>query len=200
VDVDALDIGMAERYDVLVHATHPGVWQLAADPNTPGPIARAVVRYSDASGSAPPAGFKPKGLKGKVLGYRMLRSAGGYGMPSGKPDMTVGIGLNSRFGAFYMTFNGQVLPADQPMHIPRGNHVRFVITNSSPQVHPMHLHGHFFQLSNGTGNGPMKDTATIAPSQKMTVDWIADNPGKWVFHCHNLYHMLNGLMNVIAIG
>ncbi len=199
VDVDALDIGMAERYDVLVHANHPGVWQLAAQPSARGPLARAIVRYNGSSGAAPPAHFKPKQLKGKVLKYGMLRTSGGYGIPSGKPDMTMYVSLRSRFGAFYMTFNGRVLPVDQPLHIPRNTHVRFIITNASGQIHPMHLHGHFFQLANGTGNGPMKDTVNVNPSQSFTVDWIANNPGKWVFHCHNLYHMLNGLMNVISI-
>jgi FtsP/CotA-like multicopper oxidase with cupredoxin domain len=200
VDVDALDIGMAERYDVLVHANHSGVWQFAAVPSSRGPLARAVVRYNGSTGAAPPAGFRPKELKGKVLGYRMLRTNGGYGIPSGKPDMQVYVGLNSRFGSFYITFNGRVLPVDQPFHVPRNTHARFIINNNSAQVHPMHLHGHFFQLANGTGNGPMKDTLILAPSQTYTVDWVANNPGKWMFHCHNLYHMLNGLMNIISVA
>lgn len=200
VEVDALNIGMAERYDVLVQADHPGVWQLAAEPSTAGPLARAVVRYNGSSGATPPAHFKPKELKGQVLTYQMLHTNGGYGMPSGKPEMTVYVSLNSRFGAFYMSFNGRILPADEPFHIPRNTHVRFVINNNSVQIHPMHLHGHFFQVLNGTGNGPMKDTLITAPSQTFTVDWVANNPGKWVFHCHNLYHMLNGLMNVIAVA
>jgi FtsP/CotA-like multicopper oxidase with cupredoxin domain len=200
VDVDTLEIGMAERYDVLVQADHPGVWQLAAVPSSPGPIARAVFKYDGAGGATPPAGHKPRELKGKLLGYRMLRDAGGYGRPSGKPDVTMNVTLNSRFGAFFLLFNGRPIDANTPLHVSRNAHVRFVITNNSAQIHPMHLHGHFFQVNNGTGNGPMKDTLTLTPSQKYSVDWIADNPGLWVFHCHNLYHMLNGLMHTIKVG
>jgi FtsP/CotA-like multicopper oxidase with cupredoxin domain len=200
VDVDALNIGMAERYDVLVHANNPGVWQLAADPSTPGPIARAVVRYNGSKGANPPANLLPKGMKGKILSYEIQRNDGGYGLPpGGKPDMEVRIELHSKFGAFYLTFNGEIWDDAKPYPIKLGSHVRFNIYNSSNQIHPMHLHGHFFQLSNGTGNGPMKDTATVFPGQTYTIDWVADNPGYWVFHCHNLYHMLNGLMHTLYV-
>lgn len=200
VDVETLDIGMAERYDVLIHANHPGVWQFAAQPSSVGPIARAVFRYDGAQGATPPAGYKPKQLKGKRLTYRMLRAAGDYGRPRGKPDISMDLTLDSRFGAFFILFNGRALDAGTPLHIPRNSHVRFNITNNSVQIHPMHLHGHFFQVNNGTGNGPMKDTLMLTPSQRYTVDWMANNPGLWVIHCHNLYHMLNGMMHTLKVS
>jgi FtsP/CotA-like multicopper oxidase with cupredoxin domain len=46
----------------------------------------------------------------------------------------------------------------------------------------------------------MKDTIIISPSQTFTLDWIADNPGLWMYHCHNLYHMLNGLMHTVKVS
>jgi multicopper oxidase len=201
VDVDSLDIGMAERYDVLIYGVNPGVWQLAGFPSSPGPLARAVVRYQGHHGKAPPAKAIPATMNSQVLSYRMLKTAGGYGIPpSGKPDQTVAITLNSRFGAFYLTVNGQVADVSRPLQIARGSHVRFTVLNDSIQLHPMHLHGHFFQLANGTGQGPMKDTLIIAPSEQYTFDWVANNPGLWMYHCHNLYHMLNGLMHVVHVS
>lgn len=64
----------------------------------------------------------------------------------------------------------------------------------------MHLHGHFFQLANGTGRGPWKDTVLIDPMQQLTVNWLSDNPGLWAFHCHNAYHLATGMMRLVNIG
>ena len=66
----------------------------------------------------------------------------------------------------------------------------------SMMAHPLHLHGHTFQI--GTGSGPYKDTALIDPMGRSTFDFVADNPGDWVFHCHNIYHMESGMMRVIS--
>src|SRR5439155_100453 len=63
-----------------------------------------------------------------------------------------------------------------------------------------HLHGHSFQVKNGTGHGPLKDTVLVEPMQQLTLDWISDNPGRWAFHCHNLYHMMAGMMRIVKVG
>ena len=65
--------------------------------------------------------------------------------------------------------------------------------------HPMHLHGHFFQVENGTGRGPFKDTVLVAPHMgELSFDFAADNPGEWFFHCHNAYHMESGMARVVS--
>ena len=64
--------------------------------------------------------------------------------------------------------------------------------------HPMHLHGHTFAIQHPTGSGPRKDTVIVAPMQRLAVDLDADNPGHWVVHCHNLYHMEAGMMTSLA--
>jgi len=202
VDVDTLDIGMAERYDVLVYANNPGVWQLAAEVNGEGVRTRAVLRYAGHHSKAPAPRFKPKSLNGKLLDYTMLNAAQGLAVPpSGKPDLTVPITLNNRFGSFWMTYNGTIPDASKPLHIPLGTHVRFLVSNSgSTEPHPIHLHGHSFRLSTGSHGGPMKDTAIIQPFHTWHYDWVADNPGLWMFHCHNLYHMLAGMMIILDVS
>ena len=75
-----------------------------------------------------------------------------------------------------------------------GDRVRFNYINKTPMVHPMHLHGHFVQVVNGQGDrGPLKDTVLVPPKAKLSVEFLADNPGVWAFHCHNLYHMAAGM-------
>lgn len=61
--------------------------------------------------------------------------------------------------------------------------------------HPMHLHGHTFQVVKPDGSaGPRKDTVIVGPMRTLPVDLIADNPGQWMLHCHNGYHMDSGMM------
>jgi Multicopper oxidase len=65
--------------------------------------------------------------------------------------------------------------------------VRFEMQNRSIMAHPVHLLGHFFQVENGTGYGPFKDTVLIEPRMGgVTFNFVADNPGEWLFHCPNL--------------
>jgi len=62
--------------------------------------------------------------------------------------------------------------------------------------HPMHLHGHFFRLLSRTGEdplAPLKHTVSVAPKATVKFEFAADNPGRWFFHCHNLYHLDTGM-------
>jgi Multicopper oxidase len=72
-------------------------------------------------------------------------------------------------------------------------------TNRTRMWHPMHLHGHFFRLLD-TGAAPelapLKHTVSLPPDGKVRVEFLADNPGRWFFHCHNRYHMETGIARV----
>jgi FtsP/CotA-like multicopper oxidase with cupredoxin domain len=63
--------------------------------------------------------------------------------------------------------------------------------NTTDMWHPMHLHGHTYQLD---GSGPRKDTAIVLPKKTVSVFFDADNPGQWMLHCHNAYHGEAGMM------
>jgi FtsP/CotA-like multicopper oxidase with cupredoxin domain len=64
--------------------------------------------------------------------------------------------------------------------------------------HPMHLHGHTFQMVGAGKAGARKDTAIVRPDETVTVDFVADNPGQWMLHCHNLYHQVAGMMTTVS--
>ncbi len=87
------------------------------------------------------------------------------------------------------TIGGQVYPDADPIEIRKGERVRIRLRNMSMMAHPMHLHGHFFRVGDA-----WKDTV-IVPAHMGTValDFRADNPGRWLFHCHNAYHMEMGM-------
>lgn len=96
--------------------------------------------------------------------------------------------------------NNLIFPNTDQLKVERDRFIRFLFQNHSMMPHPMHLHSHFFQLANGTGRGPWKDTVLIDPMQQLTVNWIADKPGLWAFRCHNAYHLATGMMHVVHVS
>ncbi len=81
------------------------------------------------------------------------------------------------------------------MAIKSGQRVRLRFRNDTKMFHPMHLHGHTFQVG---ASGPRKDTVIVLPKQTVEVDFDATNPGQWLTHCHNLYHGEAGMMAVVS--
>ena len=74
------------------------------------------------------------------------------------------------------------------------------MVNDTMMTHPMHIHGHFFEVVNGhSGNHPVKHTVMVLPGGKVSFDMTADAPGDWAFHCHLLYHMHAGMMRIVKV-
>ena len=171
VEVDALRIGMGERYDVLVEANNPSVWQLAAKAEGTDQLARAVFRYEGSEDPTLPAGEEPPELAGQLLLCEMLRAAPEASLPpEGEPDQIVSITLGGDEEQYAWTINDQVFSEANKISVGRDQHIRFELENTTMMPHPMHLHGHFFQVDNGTGRGPMKDTVLVEPNQKLNFD------------------------------
>ncbi|RYZ47636.1 MAG: hypothetical protein EOP07_26700, partial [Proteobacteria bacterium] len=76
--------------------------------------------------------------------------------------------------------------------------IRFTLVNETMMHHPMHLHGHFFRVANKNADySPMKHTVDVGPHMSRTIEFKADEPGEWMLHCHNLYHMKTGMARVV---
>jgi FtsP/CotA-like multicopper oxidase with cupredoxin domain len=87
-----------------------------------------------------------------------------------------------------------------PLEVARGERVEIDMVNETMMSHPMHLHGHFFQVVAIDGvrfAGAVRDTVLVPPARTVSIAFDADNPGAWVFHCHNLYHMVAGMMTTL---
>jgi FtsP/CotA-like multicopper oxidase with cupredoxin domain len=194
VQVDALLIGMGERYDVVVHANHPGIWTVAAASVEGGTAsARAVLRYTGTTRATPADGEVPSGLRGgRLLSLADLVSIEAAGTPERAPDRTFDLTLSGGMMSSAWIINGQAYPDAEPFAIREGERVRVRMTNMSMAIHPMHLHGHFFRVGEA-----LKDTVLVPPHMgRVTFEFCADNPGDWFFHCHNLYHMESGMARV----
>jgi FtsP/CotA-like multicopper oxidase with cupredoxin domain len=101
------------------------------------------------------------------------------------------------------TINGQVHHQARPLAVPRGERVELQFMNPSSMMHPMHLHGHHFQVvatRGGRFSGPLRDTVIVPPHTPVAVAVDFDKPGGWYLHCHHLYHMARGMMDDEEIG
>ncbi|QOV33860.1 multicopper oxidase family protein [Streptomyces ferrugineus] len=194
--VDALLIGMGERYDVLV-TLDDGVFPLVALAEGKDATGMALVRTG--SGGAPGTTVRPAELNGRILTASQLRAADEVRLPSRKVDRVHRVELTGGMGKYNWAINGEAFdmtdPAAHPLTVEEGQRVRLDFVNTTEMWHPMHLHGHTYQLG---GHGPRKDTSIVLPKKKLSVVFDADNPGQWMLHCHNAYHAEAGMMTLVA--
>lgn len=116
-------------------------------------------------------------------------------------DYVIGrrLGLIDRRPGNYWTINGRMFP-DVPMFpVRRGDVVRMRIENRTAAVHPMHLHGHHVLVLSrdgvrATGSPWWTDSLDVLPGEAYEIAFVADNPGIWMDHCHNLPHAVDGLV------
>lgn len=92
------------------------------------------------------------------------------------------------------TINGRTYDDTEPLTVRAGETTRLRLRNASMMSHPLHVHGRTFQLGPAGGAGPRKDTILVPPMVGFEVDLLADNPGRWMVHCHNAYHAEAGMM------
>ena len=101
---------------------------------------------------------------------------------------------------YVWNLNGQVWPQITPLEVKQGERVEITFENRTPMTHPMHLHGHVFQVTavgGATVSGARRDTVLVSPKQTVKVEFDALYAGYWMIHCHLLYHQAAGMMTVM---
>ena len=197
VRVDNLIIAMAERYDVVVQVRDAGVFPLVASAEAKTAQALAVIRSGE--GAVPPPDVQPAELKGQTLRPEDLRSAQTVRLGAARPDRLYAIELGGGEQGYVWTINGRPHGGNEAIRVREGEKVRLAFSNTTVMFHPMHLHGHTFQVVLPDGApGPRKDTTIVRPGGRVSVDFVADNPGQWMLHCHNLYHQNGGMMTTVS--
>ncbi|MGG0937133.1 multicopper oxidase family protein [Brevibacillus centrosporus] len=198
-----LNIAPGERYDIEFVANKPGSWLLEERSSNPGAKSLAVpIIYEGSENVAPTS----------ETGDLPLVDITKYGESSksifsldGKYDIEYTMDLNTEMsnGEMAFTINGKTFPNTPPLNVKEGDLVKVKLVNKSPKdLHPMHLHGHFFQVlsKNGkpiSGSPLVKDTLNLLPGEEYVVAFKADNPGDWMFHCHDLGHASQGMMSEV---
>ena len=192
VRAGALLIGMGERYDVQV-TLGDGVFPLTA--LAEGKTATALALVRTGFGEPPPPAVRPAELDGVLASYDPLRAVPSARLAAQQPDVTYRLRLTGGMARHDWGINGQSFDMSRPGALQfltaEGQRVRMIFANTTTMYHPMHIHGHTFQLGPA---GPRKDTVIVRPGQQVACDFDAANPGQWMTHCHNLYHAPQGGM------
>ena len=117
------------------------------------------------------------------------------------PAREVVVHLTSNMERYMWSFDGvKFSEITAPITFMEGERVRMTLVNNTMMPHPIHLHGMFFDLVNGGGDHmPRKHTVVVKPGEKLSADISADHVGDWAFHCHLIYHMHAGMMQVVTV-
>ena len=190
--VDAIELGVAERVDAIVEMDQPGVWVLGStDADYRNRGLGVVVEYANRRGSP----------VWRDLPLRAPWQYGGFGRTASgvpEPDDHFDLVLRQVMGKQNQwTINGHSYADAVPIVVTKGKRYRIGFSNMSMTEHPMHLHGHLFELASVDGvptSGVFKDVVVVRPMMgRAEVDVVADNPGTFLLHCHNELHMDGGL-------
>jgi FtsP/CotA-like multicopper oxidase with cupredoxin domain len=193
-------LGTAERVSAIVEMNHPGVWimgDMADDDRNHG--MGIVVEYAGQQGK--PQWIAPPPFQWNYADFG--NGAAQVPAPDQVFDMTFAKQNAADAGFNRWTING-VAFSDHPMHdmqpmyrVQQGKRYRLRMRNASDDIHPIHLHRHSFELTRVAGqatSGVKKDVVMVGGYQEMEVDFVADNPGLTLFHCHQQLHMDFGFM------
>jgi FtsP/CotA-like multicopper oxidase with cupredoxin domain len=191
----AVTVPAAGRYDITFAAPASGAATLI-DLDAPGQPS-VTVGGTDAPAAAP--------------AHMTDLDITAYGVPAPGPAMTAGIPTrrytvsidqhygfyDGHFGEVY-SMNGDLFPHGPMLTVHDGDLVQVRFVNRTEDHHPMHLHGHHFTVVDHddhpiTGSPLVLDTLDVGPYESWTVVFRADNPGLWMFHCHNLDHAAMGM-------
>ena len=181
-----------------------GAMNMRDPDNAPPDMAVGVGVDMIAMAPANRLGERPMGLEDvphRVLVYTDLASLA-PNKDRRPPSRTMEIHLTGNMERFMWGFDGRKFSElVEPIRFERDERVRVTLVNDTMMAHPIHLHGHFFELVTGgpAGHQPLKHTVNVAPGGKVTFDLTADAPGDWAFHCHMLMHMHAGMFNVVTV-
>jgi FtsP/CotA-like multicopper oxidase with cupredoxin domain len=191
-------LAMAQRLDVLIDLPGSGAYPIFAQVEgkrartgivlaaSGAPVSRLA---AEAAENAPPVDLSLE---------RRLEAA--TPLAPRAPEVTHRVILAGGMAPYAWSLNGEYWPQVTPLMIATGQRVAIEMVNQTAMAHPMHLHGHEFQviaLNGAPLAGAVRDTVLVPPMGSVTIAFDANNPGRWAFHCHNLYHMMTGMVTEV---
>ena len=193
-------VAVAQRLDIRVSlppgpGAYPVLAQLEGERSQTGIILVAagapVARIPDVAGTPSPA--LTLDLERSLRAQKPLAPR--------KADRIHTLNLTGEMSGYVWSINNVVWNKDTPpLQVAEGERVELVFVNETPMPHPMHLHGHEFQVVEIDGDrfpGAVRDTILVPPGRQVVVAFDANNPGWWALHCHLLYHLEAGMFTRI---
>jgi len=197
VAVEVLSLAVAERVDAVVEMNEPGVWVLGSTLEQARKMGLGVVvEYAGKSGA--PVWTDPAAGK---WDYTQFAATTAGTAPDETVTLTfrdIGAQKGSKFDTW--TINNESWPDVDPIKVTKGKRYRLLLRNGSGDQHPIHLHRHTFEVAKigaKTVSGLRKDVINVMPLETVAVDFMADNPGDTLLHCHQQLHMDYGFMTII---
>jgi len=199
LEVRRLPLAQGQRVDLLLTmptggGAFPVIAQREGDRQRTGIIlaspGSAVARLSDLAGT--PVGLIDLSLERHVAAVTQLADRA--------VDVRQQITLTGSMMPYAWTLDGRAWENRRPVRVRNGQRVMVDLVNRSEMAHPMHLHGHHFQVVAIDGRrmaGAVRDTVLVPTNTTVSVAFDADNPGRWLLHCHNLFHMATGMMTEV---
>ncbi|MBB36359.1 MAG: copper-binding protein [Hirschia sp.] len=180
------------------HGTSEADWPVEKPHFTKGPGIANIAMMPMSRLDEPGIGLED--VSHRVLRYSQLRSLT-RNLDLRAPQREVEIHLTSNMERYMWSFDGvKFSEVTAPITFHEGERLRVTLVNNTMMPHPIHLHGMFFDLVNGGGDhAPRKHTVIVKPAEKLSFDVSADHVGDWAFHCHLLYHMHAGMMQVVSV-
>jgi len=195
--VPVLWLGTAERVSAIVRMNHPGIWTLGdLSDDDRGHGMGIVVEYAGHRGK--PQWIAPPRFR---WDYARFGAANATAAPPDETMEFLVLKQNAAANGFNLwTLNGKSFSMDTktPVYeVRKGRRYRLKFRNGSDDIHPLHLHRHSFELRRVGGKataGVLKDVVMLGGFQEIEFDFVADNPGDTLFHCHQQLHMDFGFM------
>lgn len=193
------ELSIAQRIDILV--TIPasgGAFPLLAQGE--GTNLQTGVVLATKGAKIPPLSSKTAQKAGGLTNAQELKLHALSPLPPKPVDNKLTLELGGNMQDYSWTLNGQSWPEVTPLVVEKGQRVEITFVNTTSMSHPMHLHGHVFQVTAINGqpfSGAMRDTVLVMPNSSLSIQFETDNPGVWPLHCHVLYHLEAGMLTVL---
>jgi FtsP/CotA-like multicopper oxidase with cupredoxin domain len=187
-------LAMAQRLDILVDLPGTGSFPVLARVEGDGRQTGIILATTGASIARIPESAPALGPVGNSLENRL---AALEPLSPRRADIVQTMVLGGGMTPYAWSINGEYWPDVKPLMLTKGQRVEIDFVNRTMMSHPMHLHGHAFQVIEIDGRplrGALRDTVLVGPMGRIRVAFDADNPGRWALHCHNLYHVATGMM------
>jgi FtsP/CotA-like multicopper oxidase with cupredoxin domain len=142
----------------------------------------------------------PAGPVDLALEQQLVAAGDPLGVRENRPLRRHAIELTGSMKGFAWGFDGRRFDEAAPLAVRQGERIEVTLVNRTDMSHPIHLHGHPFQVTAIDGvarKGALRDTVLVPIGGSVTIAFNADNPGHWALHCHNLYHMAAGMMTSV---
>jgi FtsP/CotA-like multicopper oxidase with cupredoxin domain len=196
--VDFLYLDIGERIDALVEMNNPGVWILGSVKDDERMMGMGVVvEYANKSGE--PQWRQPPNPGRGPWDYTPFAGDRPAPQPDHQIEMKFGKIPGNRVDFNHWTINGKSFPENGKIRLEKGKRYRLLFNNDTGDIHPLHLHRHTFeitQIGDKPTAGLMKDVISVARRSTAAIDFVADNPGLTLFHCHMQLHMDYGFMQL----